>query len=248
MSQSTIQQSSVRNGLLAALAPEDWAHLGPHLEAVELPFDQTVHAAGGPVDAVSFIETGMVSIIVTLEDGAQVEAGIAGPEGLLGLALVFGDSHSVTDARVQLEGTALRIGAAAFHTAMDGSPALRALLLRYGLAFLGQVTQGVACNVHHPIENRLARWLLIAHDRADADEFAMTHEFMAMMLGVHRPGVTIAAGILSRAGLIRYARGRMTITDRLGLEAATCECYHTVRHEYARLLGPRPPAPAASAG
>ncbi|MBL6081761.1 Crp/Fnr family transcriptional regulator [Belnapia sp. T18] len=248
MSQSTIQQSSVRNGLLAALAPADWAHLGPHLEAVELPFDQTVHAAGGPVDAVFFIETGMVSILVTLEDGSQVESGIAGPEGLLGLTLVFGDSRSLTDARVQLEGTALRIGAAALHTAMDGSPALRALLLRYALAFLGQVTQSGACNARHPIENRLARWLLTAHDRAGVDEFAMTHEFMAMMLGVNRPGVSIAAGILNRAGLIRYVRGRMTITDRPGLEAATCECYHTVRHEYARLLGPRAAAPAASAG
>ena len=245
MNRPSIQQSSVRNGLLAALAAEDWALLAPHLEAVELPFDQTVYAAGGPVDAVFFIETGMVSILVTLEDGSQVETGLAGPEGLLGLAVVFGNSHSLTDARVQLEGSALRVGAAALHTAMDASPALQTLLLRYGLAFLGQVTQGAACNARHAIENRLARWLLTAHDRADADSFTMTHEFMALMLGVNRPGVTIAAGILSRAGLIRYGRGRMTITDRLGLEAATCECYHTVRHEYSRLLGPRPAAAAA---
>ncbi|RZK30968.1 MAG: helix-turn-helix domain-containing protein, partial [Hymenobacter sp.] len=100
--------------------------------------------------------------------------------------------------------------------------------------------QSAACNARHPIENRLARWLLIAHDRANADDFSMTHEFMAIMLGVNRPGVTIAARILFQAGLIRYTRGRMSIIDRSGLEAATCECYHIVRHEYARLLGPRP--------
>lgn len=248
MGEATLQQSSVRNGLLAAMAAEDWAQLAPHLKAVALPFDQTMHAAGGPVDAVFFVETGMVSLIVTLEDGMQVEAGLTGPEGLLGLAVVLGNSRSPTDARVQLEGTALRIDAAILHTAMDASSALRTLLLRYGLAFLGQVTQGAACNARHPIENRLARWLLTAHDRSDADSFAMTHEFMALMLGVNRPGVTIAAGLLSRAGLISYARGRMTVTDRLGLEAASCECYHTVRREYDRLLKPRPTAPATLPG
>jgi CRP-like cAMP-binding protein len=238
MAHPTQQQPSVRNRLLAALSPEDWARLEPQLEAVELPFDQTIHATGGPVDAVSFVETGMVSLIVTLEDGEQVEAGIAGPEGLVGVPLVHGNSHSVTEARVQMEGTALRIGAAAFRAEMERSAGFRALLLRYALAFHAQVTLTAACNARHAIEHRLARWLLIAHDRAGADEFPMTHEFLSLMLGVRRPGVTIAAGILQRAGLIHYARGRMTITDRPGLEAASCECYHTVRHEFARLLGP----------
>ena len=137
-----------------------------------------------------------------------------------------------------MEGTALRIGAAALRAAMERSAALRRLLLRYALAFQAQVTLTAACNARHAIENRLARWLLIAHDRAGADEFAMTHEFISMMLGVRRPGVTIAAGMLQKAGLIRYARGRMTVADRPGLEAASCECYHIVRHEYVRLLGP----------
>jgi CRP-like cAMP-binding protein len=243
MAHPTQHRPAVRNGLLAALSPEDWGHLEPHLEAVELPFDQTIHAAGGPVDAVFFVETGMVSLIVTLEEGEQVEAGIAGPEGLIGLPLVYGNSHSVTDARVQMEGTALRIEAAAFRAEMDRSATLRRLMLHYALAFHAQVTLTAACNARHAIENRLARWLLIAHDRAGADEFAMTHEFLSMMLGVRRPGVSIAAGILQKAGLIHYTRGRMTITDRLGLEAASCECYHTVRHEFARLLGPGPGKP-----
>ena len=238
MAHPTQHRPSVRNGLLAAVSPEDWGHLEPHLEAVELPFDQTIYAAGGPVDAVFFVETGMVSLLVSLEDGEQVEAGIAGPEGLIGLPLVYGDSHSLTDARVQMEGTALRIGAAALHAEMDRSAALRGLLLRYALAFHAQVTLTAACNARHAIEHRLARWLLTAHDRAGADEFPMTHEFLSLMLGVRRPGVSIAAGILQKAGLIRYARGRMAIIDRPGLEAASCECYHTVRHEFARLLGP----------
>jgi CRP-like cAMP-binding protein len=238
MAQPTHQQASVQNRLLAALSAGDWAHVEPHLEAVELPFDQTIHAADGPVDAVFFIETGMISLLVTLEGGEQVEAGLAGPEGLIGTSLIYGNSHALTDARVQMEGTALRIGAAALHAEMERSATLRAQLLRYALAFHAQVTLTAACNARHAIDQRLARWLLAAHDRAGADEFTMTHEVLSLMLGVRRPGVTVAAGMLQRAGLIHYARGRMTITDRLGLEAASCECYHTVRHEYARLLGP----------
>jgi len=120
---------------------------------------------------------------------------------------------------------------------MERSAALRGVLLRYALAFQAQVTLTAACNARHAIEQRLSRWLLIAHDRAGADEFAMTHEFMAMMLGVRRPGVSLAAGVLRKAGLIQYTRGRMAVTDRPGLEAASCECYHTTRREFARLLG-----------
>src|SRR5690349_14784724 len=130
MTHPTQQHSSGHNGLLAALSPEDWAHLQPHLEAVELPFDQTIHAMSGPVDAVFFVETGMVSQIVTLDGGEQVEAGLAGSEGLVGLALVYGNGRSITDARVQMEGTALRIDAAAFRTEMGRSATLRALMLR----------------------------------------------------------------------------------------------------------------------
>lgn len=238
MAQPAQQQSAVRNRLLVALSPEDWTHLESHLEAVELPFDQIIYAMDSPVDAVFFVETGMVSQIVTLEGGDQVEAGIAGPEGLVGLPLIYGNSHALTDSRVQMEGTALRIDAAAFRAEMERSAALRGLLLRYALAFHAQVTLTAACNARHAIENRLAHWLLIAHDRAGADEFPMTHEFISLMLGVRRPGVTIAAGMLQKAGLIHYARGRMHVTDRLALEAASCECYHTVRHEFVRLLGP----------
>ena len=237
MAHSDQHPSSVRNGLLAALPPEDLARLRRSLHPVELPFDQTVYSADGIVEAVLFPETGMASLIATLEDGEQVEVGLAGREGLIGLPLVYGNSHSLTEARVQMEGTALRMDAAALRDGMEASPALRGLLLRYALAFQAQVTMTAACNARHAIEQRLARWLLTAHDRAGGDEFPMTHEFMAMMLGVRRPGVSLAAGALQKAGLIRYARGRMEVTDRPGLEAASCECHHTTRREFARLLG-----------
>jgi CRP-like cAMP-binding protein len=233
-------QLDVRNGLLAALPPEDLARLRPRLQPVELPFDQTLYPADGIVEAVLFVETGMVSLLATLEDGEQVEVGIAGSEGLIGLPLVLGDDRSLVEARVQMEGTALRMNVAALRDEMEGSAALRLVLKRYTLAFQAQVTMTAACNARHAIEQRLSRWLLIAHDRAGADEFPMTHEFVSMMLGVRRPGVSLAAGVLQKAGLIRYVRGRMAVTDRPGLEAASCECYHTARREFARLLGPSP--------
>jgi len=236
-------QTPVHNGLLAALPPEDLARLRPSLQTVELPFDQTLFPADATVDAVLFPESGMVSLLATLEDGEQVEVGIVGREGMVGLPLIFGDDRSLVEARVQLEGTALRMDAAALRDGMGASAALRHVLLRYVLALHSQVTLTAGCNARHAIEQRLARWLLIAHDRAEADEFAMTHEFMAMMLGVRRPGVSLAAGILQKAGLIHYVRGRMAVTDRAGLEAASCECYHTVQREFARLLGSRPKRP-----
>ena len=175
------------------------------------------------LDTVLFPESGMVSLVATLDDGEHIEVGIAGREGLVGLPLVFGDDRSLVEARVQMEGTTLRIGAAALRDEMEQSDALRTLLLRYALAFHAQITLSAACNARHAIEQRLARWLLIAHDRVEGNDFPMTHEFISMMLGVRRPGVTIAAGILQKAGLIHYARGRMAVTDRPGLEATSCE-------------------------
>ena len=228
------------NRLLAALPPEDFARLRPRLQRVELPFDHTIFPADGAVEAVLFVESGMVSLLATLEGGEQVEVGVVGREGLVGLPLVLGDDRSLVEARVQMEGTALRMDAAALRDGMEASAALRVLLHRYALFFQAQVTMTAACNARHAIEQRLVRWLLIAHDRAGADEFPMTHEFISMMLGVRRPGVSLAAGVLQKAGLIRYARGGMEVTDRHGLEAASCECYHTARREFARLLGPSP--------
>jgi CRP-like cAMP-binding protein len=180
----------------------------------------------------------MVSLIATLDDGKQVEVGILGREGLVGLPLVLGDDRSLVEARVQQEGTALRMDAADLRDGMGESAALRSQLNRYALAFQTQVTMSAACNAFHPVTERLARWLLIAHDRADGDRFPMTHDFLSMMLSVSRPAVSIAAATLQNAELIHYSRGRIEVTDRPGLEAASCECYHVARREFARLLGP----------
>ena len=231
------QPSTVRNGLLAALPREDLARLRPGLQPVELPFDRTLYPAEGAVEAVLFVESGMVSLIATLDDGKQVEVGVVGREGLIGLPLVFGDDRSLVEARVQQEGTALRMDAADLRDGMGESAALRALLNRYALASQAQVTMTAACTAFHPVTERLARWLLIAHDRAEGDGFPMTHDFLSMMLSVSRPGVSVAAGVLQKAGLIRHDRGRMEVTDRPGLEAASCGCYHAARREFARLLG-----------
>ncbi|MBV1797068.1 Crp/Fnr family transcriptional regulator [Siccirubricoccus sp. G192] len=243
MSDPDRPHAEIRNRLLTALPPDELARLRPRLEPVELPFNQTLYAAGSRVDAVLFLESGMVCMLATLGDGGQAEVGIAGREGMVGLATLLGVDLSLTEARVQMDGTALRIGVAAFREALDRSAGMRSLLLRYALAFHGQVAQIAACNAHHAIERRLARWLLMAHDRAEADEFPMTHEFVSMMLGVRRPGVSVAAAMLQKSGLIHYARGHLRIVDRPGLEAASCECYVASQNcfENALIRGPERP-------
>ncbi|MFT8245781.1 Crp/Fnr family transcriptional regulator [Roseomonas sp. BN140053] len=210
----------------------------PRLTRVELHLRQVLHLPGRPITTVYFPETAWVSMIATLEDGDGAEVGVIGHEGVVGLPVILGADHDDLEAMVQNPGTALCIGAAALWEEMEQDPALRLLLLRYALVHHGQVARTAACNGRHYTEQRLARWLLIAHDRSQGDEFPMTHELLAMMLGLRRAGVTVAAGILQKAGLIRYERGRITITDRAGLESASCECYGVVRRSLDRLLAP----------
>jgi CRP-like cAMP-binding protein len=231
-----------RNRLLAALPPEDLAWLRPRLERVELPVRHTLYAAHEPITSVHFPETGWVSMLATLESGDAAEVGLIGREGMVGLPLLFGTDRAPFEAMTQAGSTVLRLEAAAFREELEARPAVRMLLLRYAMAFNVQVSQTAACNGRHHVEDRLARWLLMAHDRAEGDRFPMTHEFLSMMLGVRRAGITVAAGVLQKAGLIHYTAGRMEITDRPGLEAASCECYDGVRREFERLLGRGPSA------
>ena len=179
----------------------------------------------------------MVSLLARLEDGAAQEVGLVGREGLVGVSVVLGDDGTPVEHMVQGAGAALRVRAAELRAALERSATLRAALLRYVQAFHLQVTQTAVCNGRHALEQRLARWLLMAHDRFESDRFPMTQEFMAVMLGVWRPGVTIAAGILQKAGVIGYERGVVVVLDRGRLEGASCECYGTVRRQFARLLG-----------
>ena len=236
----TASQSSVptpRNRLLAALPVEDLARLWPQLEPIETEQRQILLAPDQPITAVYFPESGWSSMLAVLADGRSAEVGVVGSEGMVGLPLLLGSDSSHVEAMVQATGTMLRLHAGAFRRALEESAALRTLLLRYTLAFQQQVTQTAACNGHHALDQRLARWLLMAHDRAEDDEFPMTQEFLAMMLCVHRPGVTVAARLFQQAGLIRYGHGQMKVTDREGLEAAACECYGTVRRQFEQLLG-----------
>ncbi|WP_236020577.1 Crp/Fnr family transcriptional regulator [Sabulicella rubraurantiaca] len=230
---------SPRNRLLSALPKEELARIWPQLEPVSAEAKQILMAPDQPITAVHFLESGAVSMLALLEDGKAAEVGQVGSEGMVGLPLLLDSDRSVFEAMIQAPGRLLRLSAPAFREALEACPTLRSLLLRYTLAFQQQVAQTAACNGNHALDQRLARWLLMAHDRAEGDEFPMTQEFLAMMLCVHRPGVTVAARLFQQAGLIRYGQGRMVITDREGLEAAACECYATVRRQFEQLLGAR---------
>lgn len=231
------QPASRRNRLLAALPADVIAALLPKLSPVILSLKQVIYAPDTPIEAVYFLETGMISLVDNLEDGMRAEVGVIGREGMLGMPLLAGVNTSFVEAQVQLPGTALRMTAQDFTSEIDTNTALRKLLLRYSEALQAQVMQTAACNVNHGLEQRLARWLLIAHDRSTSDELSLTQEFMATMLGVHRPSITVTAGILQRAGLIRYSGGTITVLDRGSLEAASCECYSAVRRRFEVLLG-----------
>lgn len=227
---------NVRNRLLRLLPPSDLERLWPRLEPVELTLKTVLLAPGAVVESVHFLETGTVSMIAVMEDGTQTEVGLVGPEGMVGLPLLLGVSTSALEGLVQVGGTALRLPAAAFRTALAESPSLLPLLLRYVDAFHFQVAQRAACNGRHQIVQRLARWLLMTHDRVEGDSFHMTQEFMSTMLGVQRPSVTLAIGTLQNACLVRHDRGTVQVLDRPGLEAASCECYGVVRRRFDWLM------------
>jgi CRP-like cAMP-binding protein len=230
-------QASFRNRLLAVLPPEDRAFLCPYLDHVDLPLKKVLFACGEPITHIYFPEAGLGSVTANLGDGAIVEVGLVGSEGMVGLPIVLGATTSSNECLIQIAGHGHSLRAATLRVAMEQSPALTALLLRYAQAFHGQVAQTAACNARHHIEERLARWLLMCHDRCEGDRLPLTHEFLAIMLGVRRSGVTVAAGALQRGGIITYERGCIIVLDRPGLESTACECYRTVRQQFEELLG-----------
>jgi len=225
-----------RNTLLRALDDADCAQLLQGAERVELKLRHVFYEANAPITHVFFLERGVASIIAGVGDGAGVEVGTIGNEGFVGLPLLFGVDREPAKAFVQVADGAVRVTAVAFQSAITESSALRGVFLRYAQSYLSQVSQSSACNRAHTIEERCARWLLMTHDRVGADEFPLTHEFLSLMLGVRRAGVTVAAGMLQKAGLIEYRHGRIKVVDREGLEAAWCTCYRIVRDSYDRLL------------
>jgi CRP-like cAMP-binding protein len=227
---------SISNRLLLALVSEDLDRLRPHFEPVSLKLKQTLSKPNTSIDHVYFVQEGMVSLVQTLGNGAAIEVGVIGNEGFVGIPVLLGANSFPLEAMIQLPGSALRMQAGTFRDELGRSPALFGLLLRYVEAFHTQVSLSVGCNSRHNLSERLARWLLMARDRATSDRLPLNHEFLSMMLGVRRAGVTVALGELRTARLIDNEHGQVTIIDRTGLEAACCECYRIVRNEYERLL------------
>ena len=218
--------AEVQNLLLAALPRVDRDRLVPTLDIVPLKLKDLLHKPGEPIDYLYFPGGGFCSMVTVLEDGSMVEVATVGREGMLGATAVLDGSSPTAASMVQGEtDICYRMAVNAFHREMDRRGAFYELLGRYTQALIGFIMQSTACNAVHSVEQRLARWLLMAQDRMGTEEFPLTQEFVAMMLGATRPTVTVVAGTLQRAGLITYHRGRVTILDREKLESASCECY-----------------------
>ena len=232
-------QSFSPNLLLRALMPDDYALLGSHLERVKLEQDQVLAKANKPIEHIYFPEGGIVSLTAETPDDGKTEVGIVGRDGMTGTAVLLGGDRTPHETFVQVDGTAaLRIGSDEFRHAMTQSASLQAMLLRYVQAFLVQSSYSTVTNAHHRIESRLARWLLMCHDRIDGDEIRLTHEFMSMMIAAQRTGVTVCLHILEGAGMISSKRARVIILDRERLEELAADAYGAPEAEYRRLIGP----------
>ena len=229
-------QETEQNRLLGALPPASYDRLLEHLEPVEFSPKQTLWKSNEPIRSVYFPRTCVLSLLIMFEEEGPVESATVGREGMVGVALALGADSTASMAIAQVPGEAVRIPAAVFRDALADDAALATLMLRYAYVQHEQASQSVACNRRHPMDQRCARWILMTHDRVASDQFSLTQEFLAFMLGVRRASVTTAAGILQHAGLIRYSRGRVTILDRPRLEEATCECYRIMRDKSERMF------------
>lgn len=235
---STIELPTTHaNRILKALPPEEYERLNADLEPVTMPLGEILCHPDEPIRHVYFPNHGTVSLVSNFEDGTSVEVGMVGNEGMFGVSVFLGSISTPLLAQVQLPGDGFRMRADVLRREFTKSGQLQDLLLRYTQAFITQIAQTAACNRAHPIEGRLSKWLLMCADRANSKDLALTHEFIAMMLGARRAGVTEAAGALRARGLIDYKRGQVMILDRQGLESASCECYPMVKREFARLMG-----------
>ena len=232
----TSQDTPSRNRILAALPSAEFDRVAAQLEPFELPVDTVLYEANAPITHVYFPTSGCVSMVNTMEDGA-VEVGTIGFEGFTGLALLLGDDRMPIPRVRAAHGRVVSHERRRLPEALEENPAFERLLKRHSLALFNQAAQSVACNRLHSLEARCARWLLMTHDRMRLESFILTHEFLSYMLGVHWPAVTLAAGVLQRAGLIRYTRGHVTVSIALDSKSASCACYDLTRNNYERLDG-----------
>jgi CRP-like cAMP-binding protein len=217
------------NSLLAALPGREYRRLLPGFEPVTLTFGDVLYEPGEAIRHVFFPGTSLVSLLTLVDGHLALEVGLIGRDGVVGIPLVLGHDVSAVRALVQGTGTAMRMAAARFLKEFRRSPPLQRELYRYTHTLMAQISQTAACNRFHVVEERLARWLLMTHDRVKSDRFRLTHEFLGHMLGVRRVGVTKAAHALQERKLISYSRGDIAVLDRVGLEAAACACYQVVR-------------------
>src|SRR6266480_3711427 len=230
------RHSPHQNHLLDALPRGDYERLAPHLELIPMKLGDVLYEPGIRMRHVYFPTTSIVSLLYVMENGASAEIAIVGNEGILGISLFMGGETTPSRAVVQGAGYGFRLKAQLLKDEFSRFGPMLHLLLRYTQALITQMSQTAVCNRHHSVDQQLCRWLLLSLDRLASNELAMTQELIANMLGVRREGVTEAAGKLQDAGLIRYRRGRITVLDRPGLEARSCECYQVVKKELDRLL------------
>ncbi len=226
----------LRNHLISALPAAELARWLPRLEWVDLPLGHVMYESGRTLSHVYFPTTAIISLLYVMEDGASAEIAVVGNEGVIGISLFMGGESTPSRAVVQSAGQGWRLSAHDVKDEFERAGPVMHLLLRYTQALITQMAQTAVCNRHHSLDQQLCRWLLLSLDRLPGNDLVMTQELIANMLGVRREGVTEAAMRLQRLSLIRYARGHITVLDRPGLEARTCECYAVVRKEYDRLL------------
>ena len=228
---------TAENRLLASLPADECERLLPRLEQVSFSLGEVVYEFGGQLDYVYFPTNSIVSLLYTMENGTSAEMGLTGNEGVVGIALFMGGGTMPNRAVVQSAGDALRMKAKLLQDEFARGGKFQHLLLRYTQALITQISQTAVCNRLHSVDQQLCRWLLLSHDRVQADELIMTQELIADMLGVRREGVTVAAGRLQDAGAISYVRGHIKILNRHKLEETVCVCYRVVKNEFDRLLG-----------
>jgi CRP-like cAMP-binding protein len=238
--QPSPSDSPIRNDLLRALLNSEYQHLSSKLEHVKLKLGEIIYKADERIDHVYFPETAVVAMIDTLDDGSTVEVGIIGHEGMVGINIFLGCMVTPDKATVQISGSAMRMKTSDLRKELRFGSPLQHLLLRYTQVLLAVISQSVACSQHHALQQRLARWLLTMHDHAESNEFVMSQESIAGMLGVQRVGVTRAAGELQAAGLMTYSRARIRILNETGLKKKSCECYRFMRQQFDGLLSDVP--------
>jgi CRP-like cAMP-binding protein len=236
---NTLSPRPTENHLLAALPDVEWQRWLPQLEHVEMPLGQVLYESGGTLSHVYFPTTAIISLLYVMENGASAEIAVVGNEGIVGISLFMGGDSTSSRAVVQSAGLGFRLKAQIMKDDFNRAGPVLHLLLRYTQALITQMAQTAVCNRHHSLDQQLCRWLLLSLDRLQGNELVMTQELIANMLGVRREGVTEGALKLQQAGLIRYARGHISVLDRDGLENRSCECYAVVKKEYDRLLPQR---------